>query len=216
MLTSKHILGNYTFTNVSKHVFKIWMCLLRMKWHGWQIYKLRFQLGLDLGVPGLSDVTWTSAQKWVTTRELSLDCIMTSQYTSHLFGNCTNLTLKVGIILVCISYSIRPAATILILIEEVNSWFLSLGRFIVLRHGDITSFRSTEVFVLDGTHGKLNIRLGKHSGCMVTSVPTSFSAPAYSHGRYFGSGILREIWGHGNKVNKMPSQKCQSPLSYLS
>ena len=29
MLTSKHVLGVYTFTNVSKHVFKMRMCLLR-------------------------------------------------------------------------------------------------------------------------------------------------------------------------------------------
>ena len=28
-LLSKHVLGMYTFTNVSKHVFKILMCLLR-------------------------------------------------------------------------------------------------------------------------------------------------------------------------------------------
>ena len=27
MLTSKHVLGLYTFTNVSKHVFKIHMCV---------------------------------------------------------------------------------------------------------------------------------------------------------------------------------------------
>ena len=30
MLTIKHILGSYIFTNVSKHVFKIRMCLLHM------------------------------------------------------------------------------------------------------------------------------------------------------------------------------------------
>ena len=30
MLTSKQVVGKYTFTNISKHVFKIHMCLLRM------------------------------------------------------------------------------------------------------------------------------------------------------------------------------------------
>ena len=49
MLTSKQALGTYTFTNVSKHVFKIRMCLILTWRHGYQIYKLRFQLGLDLG-----------------------------------------------------------------------------------------------------------------------------------------------------------------------
>ena len=49
-LLSKHVLGMYAFTNVSKHVFKIRMCLLRTQRHGCQIYKLRFQLGLDLWI----------------------------------------------------------------------------------------------------------------------------------------------------------------------
>ena len=29
MLTSKHVLGTYMFANISKHVFKIRICLLR-------------------------------------------------------------------------------------------------------------------------------------------------------------------------------------------
>ena len=29
-LLIKHVIGTYTFTNVSKHIFKIRMCLLRM------------------------------------------------------------------------------------------------------------------------------------------------------------------------------------------
>ena len=49
IITSKNLLGTYTFTNISKHVFKICLCLLRMQQHGCQIYKLRLQLGLDLG-----------------------------------------------------------------------------------------------------------------------------------------------------------------------
>ena len=28
MITSKHVIGMYTFTNVCKHVFKIRMCLI--------------------------------------------------------------------------------------------------------------------------------------------------------------------------------------------
>ena len=48
-LLSKHVLGTYTFTNVSKHAFKIRMCLLRTQRHGCQIYQLRVQLGLDQG-----------------------------------------------------------------------------------------------------------------------------------------------------------------------
>ena len=48
-LLSKHVLGTYTFNNVSKHVLKIRMCLLRTQWHGCQIYKLRVKLGLDIG-----------------------------------------------------------------------------------------------------------------------------------------------------------------------
>ena len=49
MLTSKHVLGTYTLTKVSKDAFKKHMCLLRTYRHGCQIYKLRVQLGLDRG-----------------------------------------------------------------------------------------------------------------------------------------------------------------------
>ena len=49
MLTSKHVLGTYTFTNVSTHIFKIRMCLLRTYQHVCQIHQLRVQLELDLG-----------------------------------------------------------------------------------------------------------------------------------------------------------------------
>ena len=50
MLTIKHVLSTYTFTNVTKHVFKIRMCLLRTWRHSFQIYKLGVQLVLDLGI----------------------------------------------------------------------------------------------------------------------------------------------------------------------
>ena len=47
-LPSKHVLGMYMFTNVSKNLYKIRMCLIRTYRHGCQIYNLIFQLGLDL------------------------------------------------------------------------------------------------------------------------------------------------------------------------
>ena len=40
MLTSKHVIGTYTFTNVSKHVFKIHMHLLRTQRHGCHVWEL--------------------------------------------------------------------------------------------------------------------------------------------------------------------------------
>ena len=63
-LLSKHVLCTYTFTNVSKHVFQIRMCLLRTQRHGCQVYRLRVQLGLDLG------------SAWSVQRYLNILCTM--------------------------------------------------------------------------------------------------------------------------------------------
>ena len=89
---------------------------------------------------------------------------------------------------------------------------MGLGHILVLHRGYISPFVSTDVFVLDGTHVSLNIRLGRHVRTMVTPMPTSPPSTASVRGGYFGSGIIMDRWGRSNKVKEIPRCNVKSPL----
>ena len=101
----------------------------------------------------------------------------------HLLGQRAKPTLEVSTILDSAGSDIIPASDISFLVEAVNRLLLSLGHILLFRRGYINLFRSREIFVLDSTHGSLNIRLIRNAVSTVPSDPKSPSTSASGHRR---------------------------------